>query len=98
MAYKKHKKPNDKPTPTHIEPTKTNLQPNVLYDLIIVIISVSISLTAGILSWKCNVRHSTLIRVILFIFAFSWSEVYLSYYLIYRVIMGNSCSIYRGDL
>jgi len=89
MPHESHKKPND--TPTHIKPTNMNIQQNPLYSIIIVVISVAISLTAGILSWKCNGRQNTFVRVLLFSVAFSFSEIYLAYYLIYRVMMGNSC-------
>ena len=89
MSDKDTKKPND--THTHLAPNNTNLTKNPLGTIIIAVISVAISVTAGILSWKCNVRQNLFVRVLLFGVAFSFSEIYLTYYLIYRVIMGNQC-------
>ena len=89
MSHKNHKKSND--TPTHIKPANTNLQTSPS-SIIMVVVAVAISLTAGILSWKCNGHQNLFIRVLLFGIAFSFSEIYLVYYLIYRVMMGNKCS------
>lgn len=91
MPHESHKKPND--TPTHIKPRNMDMRTNPLSSIIIVVISVVISLTAGILSWKCNGHQNTFVRLLLFSVAFSFSEIYLVYYLIYRVMMGNSCSM-----
>ena len=96
MSNNNHKKPNDaKPRidPNSVEPTNTKIQTNSLSSIIIVVISVAISLTAGILSWKCNGRQNIFIRLLLFSVAFLFSEIYLVYYLIYRVVMGNKCSM-----
>ena len=96
MPTKIHKKPNDTPThfnPNSVEPSNMIVDTNSIYSTIIVVINIAVSLTAGILSWKCNGSQNIFIRVLLFSIAFIFSEIYLVYYLIYRVVMGNKCSI-----
>lgn len=48
---------------------------------------------AGYLAWMCNSGETTLIRVLYTILAAIFSGFYLLYYFVYRILMGNSCTI-----
>ena len=56
-------------------------------------IKLIISIIAGYLSWKCSAKDNIFIRVLITIFAVLFSEIYILYYSIYRVYMGNKCPI-----
>jgi len=43
------------------------------------------------LSWDCNKLSSKYVRVLMAVVAFCFAEIYVLYYAIYRVFMGNKC-------
>ena len=56
-------------------------------------IKLILSIIAGYLSWKCSVKDNIFIRILITIFAVLFSEIYILYFSIYRVYMGNKCPI-----
>lgn len=59
--------------------------------LVISIIKITISLIALCLSWNCTYEENIVVRIILGLVAFLFSELYIVYYTVYRVFMGNKC-------
>tara|TARA_B110000971_G_scaffold74459_1_gene76399 strand:- start:2328 stop:2591 length:264 start_codon:yes stop_codon:yes gene_type:complete len=55
------------------------------------IIRIILSVIAIYLSWDCNKNSGIFMKIILAIVAFLFSEIYILYYAVYRVFMGNSC-------
>lgn len=56
----------------------------------IIIMSIPIVL-AGILSWRCNAKEHTVIRIINLLIAMLFSDIYILYYVIYRILLKNKC-------
>jgi len=56
-------------------------------------IKLILSIIAGYLSWRCGAADNIFIRVLVTIFAVLFSEIYILYYSIYRVYMGNKCAL-----
>ena len=54
-------------------------------------IKLVLSLIAVYLAWDCNKNSSIVLRIIVSIIALVFSEIYILYYAIYRVFMGNKC-------
>lgn len=46
---------------------------------------------AGILSWQCNEKENIFIRILNLLIAIIFNEIYIIYYIIYRVILKNKC-------
>ena len=61
-----------------------------LYSL--VTLKIFTSIIAIYLSWKCNGKTNIFLKIIYSIFNVIFSELYIIYYAIYRVYMGNKCS------
>jgi hypothetical protein len=59
----------------------------------ICLIKIIISFIAIMLVLECNQYSSILYKIFIAITAGLFSEIYIIYYLIYRVFMGNKCSI-----
>tara|TARA_B100000963_G_C22627215_1_gene672980 strand:+ start:2937 stop:3251 length:315 start_codon:yes stop_codon:yes gene_type:complete len=55
------------------------------------IIKLILSIIAGSLVWKCNSKENLVLKVVFTILAVMFSEIYILYYAIYRVYMGNKC-------
>jgi len=55
------------------------------------IIRIILSVIAIYLSWDCNKNSGIFMKIILAIVAFLFSEIYILYYAVYRVFMGNNC-------
>lgn len=58
----------------------------------IVILKLILGSIALYLSWNCNVNSSLVLKIFYAIFTFIFAELYIIYYAIYRLYMGNSCS------
>ena len=58
---------------------------------LICILQVVLTLIAGKLSWECSGSLRTSLRVFYTIISGIFSELYIIYYAIYRVFMGNKC-------
>lgn len=61
---------------------------------LICIIKLIISIIAIKLVLQCNKNSGILYKIFIAIIVGIFSEIYIIYYLIYRVYMGNSCSVY----
>lgn len=59
--------------------------------LVISVIKITISMIALCLSWNCTYEENMVVRIILALVAFLFSELYIVYYTVYRVFMGNKC-------
>ena len=57
------------------------------------IIKLILGIIAVYLSWTCNVKTNIILRIIIAIVSLLFSELYIFYYGIYRVFMGNKCAI-----
>ena len=57
------------------------------------LIKLILGIIAVYLSWTCNAKTNIALRIIIAIVAFLFSEIYIFYYGIYRVFMGNKCAI-----
>ena len=55
-------------------------------------ITIIFIITAAVLSWRCNSMENIWIRYIYCFFASFFSFWYLLFYLIYRILMDNSCN------
>ena len=51
-----------------------------------------IFIAAIYLAWSCNVGESMIMRIVYTVLAAIFSVIYLIYYFIYRVLMGNKCT------
>ena len=60
---------------------------------IVCAIKLLLSIIAGYLSWQCNAKDNIFIRIVITFFSVLFSEIYILYYSIYRVYMGNKCPI-----
>jgi hypothetical protein len=56
------------------------------------VIKIILSIIAASLVWKCNSDENIIFRIVLTILAIMFSEIYILYYAIYRVYMGNKCA------
>ena len=72
---------------------KKNSKFNLTLFVLIVLFHLIISCIAGYLCWDCNKNLGLFFRLI--VTAFSWmnSEIYIIYYAIYRIFMGNACPV-----
>jgi hypothetical protein len=64
---------------------------NPHYFIATVIISLITSIVAGILAWRCSAREQWFLRSLNTFVAVVFSDIYILYYLIYRVILKNKC-------
>jgi hypothetical protein len=51
-----------------------------------------VTIMALILAWRCNIHEPIWMRILILIIAFLYSEMYLSYYILYHWILKNPCS------
>ena len=58
----------------------------------LIIIKLIIGSIALYLSWNCNSNNSLFLKIFYAIFTFIFAELYIVYYAIYRLYMGNSCT------
>lgn len=56
-----------------------------------IVIKIVLSLISVSLAWGCNKNSGTVMQIIMAIVAFVFSEIYILYYAVYRVFMGNKC-------
>lgn len=48
---------------------------------------------AGYLAWTCNMGETPLMRIVYTLLAVIFSGLYLVYYFVYRILMGNPCIV-----
>lgn len=61
------------------------------YIVIGIIMSVITAVVAYMLAWRCNSKEPIIYRIINSILAALFSDIYVIYYLIYRVLLKNKC-------
>jgi len=54
-------------------------------------IKIILSLISLSMAWDCNKISGIIMQIIMSIIAFVFSEIYILYYAVYRVFMGNKC-------
>jgi len=54
-------------------------------------IDVLILLVALVVSWDCNSKISGPMKLIYILYAIMFPSLYLTFYLVYRIILGNPC-------
>ena len=57
------------------------------------IIKLILSIIAGSLVWNCNSKENLLLKIVFTVLAVMFSEIYILYYAIYRIYMGNQCPV-----
>lgn len=60
---------------------------------LIILFHLIISCIAAYLCWDCNKNVGLLLKIIVTAFSWIYSEIYIIYYAIYRIFMGNACPI-----
>lgn len=60
------------------------------------IIKFILTIIAGYLCWNCNSSENIFLRILFTSVSAVFSEIYILYYAVYRVYMGNACNI-RGN-
>ena len=50
-------------------------------------------IAAGYLAWTCNLGETPLMRIVYTLLAIIFSGLYLVYYVVYRILLGNPCRI-----
>ena len=64
---------------------------NKVHVILAIIFAVVTSMVAGILAWNCNAKEKLVFRLINTLISVTFSDIYVLYYLIYRVILKNKC-------
>jgi len=62
------------------------------YLIFAIILSVITGIVACFLAWQCNSKEHIVYRVINTFLAATFSDIYVIYYLIYRVLLKNKCN------
>lgn len=62
--------------------------------IIFFIIWLTFGLLAGFLSWRCNSKEYTGMRILYTLTAFSYGILYLIYYVIIRLLLGYEINMY----
>ena len=61
--------------------------------LFIFSIRLILMIIAGYLSLNCSQNSNIVLRLLFLIFSVAFSEIYILYYTIYRICMGNTCPV-----
>lgn len=64
---------------------------NIKIDLIRHTLSVILLIIALIVSWDCNSEVSGLLKYLNLLIAGMFNSIYIVFYFIYRIILGNKC-------
>ena len=59
----------------------------------IILIKIVLSIIALGLTWDCSKNNSVFLKIIFSFFSVVFSEIYILYYSIYRICMGNKCPV-----
>ena len=59
--------------------------------IIAIVLSLITVVVAGILAWQCNAKEHPVYRVINTLLSVLFCDIYILYYLVYRVILKNKC-------
>ena len=64
------------------------LSPHIIIAIVLSVITI---IVAGVLAWRCNAKEHFIYRCMNTFLAILFSDIYVLYYLIYRVILKNKC-------
>lgn len=56
------------------------------------------TIIALIMAWNCNVHEPLWVRILVLLIAFLYSEIYVSYYILYHWILKNPCANSIGSV
>jgi len=70
------------------DPTKGQ---NSLIQVLMYLIDVAIFIIALVVAWDCNSKVVGFTKFIFILYAGLFPSVYLSFYLVYRIVLGNAC-------
>ena len=68
-----------------------NKNKNLTQIIIISIFKIIIMCLAGYIAWDCNKNSNIFMRILCTLVAILFSCIYIIYYFIYRILMGNKC-------
>lgn len=64
---------------------------NNLFQVLMYLIDVAIFIIALVVAWDCNSKVAGFTKFIFILYAGLFPSVYLSFYLVYRIVLGNAC-------
>jgi hypothetical protein len=64
---------------------------NITLQVLMYLIDVAILIIALVVSWDCNSKVIGIMKFIAVIYAGLFPSFYLTFYLFYRIILGNAC-------
>jgi hypothetical protein len=64
---------------------------NNLFQVLMYLIDVAIFIIALVVAWDCNSKVVGFTKFIFILYAGLFPSVYLSFYLVYRIVLGNAC-------
>jgi hypothetical protein len=67
---------------------RDRLSPHLIMSIILSLVTMII---AGVLAWQCNAKEYVIYRCINTFLSVVFSDIYVLYYLIYRVVLKNKC-------
>ena len=70
------------------DPTKGK---NITTQVLMYLIDVAIFLIALVVAWDCNSKVEGITKFIFVIYAGLFPSIYLTFYLFYRIVLGNAC-------
>ena len=70
------------------DPTKGN---NTLTQVLMYLIDVAVFIIALVVAWDCNSKVEGFTKFIFVLYAGLFPSIYLSFYLVYRLVLGNAC-------
>ena len=65
--------------------------PRLMAKVGMIFLDVVILIIALVVSWDCNSKITGFIKFINILYAALFPSVYLTFYLVYRIILGNAC-------
>ena len=71
-----------------VDPSK---RANNLVSVLMYLIDVAIFIIALVVAWDCNSKVEGVTKFIFVLYAGLFPSVYLSFYLVYRLVLGNAC-------
>jgi hypothetical protein len=80
-----------RPTVT-VQPTEDkNDVSKIAAKVVMTLLDIAIFIIAIVVSWDCNSKTTGVVKFIFILYAALFPTTYLSFYLIYRIILNNPC-------
>jgi hypothetical protein len=64
---------------------------NNLVSVLMYLIDVAIFIIALVVAWDCNSKVEGVMKFIFVLYAGLFPSIYLSFYMVYRLVLGNAC-------